>query len=102
LTEIEFIAAIIPSRIWSNVRKGDNRETIATNQHGEKLVMANKTKKAAKKRRRVEWSKAHLKELKAHSKAKTAVKKVAKAMKRTAGALRQKAHALGLALGHRR
>lgn len=102
MTEIEFIAAIIPSRIWSNVRKGDNRETIATNQHGEKLVMAKKTKKTAKKRRRVEWSKAHIKELKAHSKAKTAVKKVAKAMKRTAGALRQKAHALGLALGHRR
>jgi hypothetical protein len=99
LTKIEFIAAIIPNRIWSSVRKEDNRETIATNQHGEKLVMAKKT---AKKRRRVEWSKAHLKELKAHSKAKTAVKKVAKAMKRTAGALRQKAHALGLALGHRR
>jgi hypothetical protein len=96
------VIGLIPSRIWSSVRKGDNRKNIATNQHGEILVMANKAKKTAKRRRRVEWSKAHLKELKAHSKAKTAVKKVAKAMKRTAGALRQKAHALGLALGHRR
>ena len=64
--------------------------------------MAKKAKKAAKKRTRVTWSKAHERELKAHSRAKTPVTKISKAMKRTAGALRQKAYALGLPLGHRR
>ena len=64
--------------------------------------MAKTARKTAKRRRRVEWSKAHLRDLKAHSKAKTAVKKIAKVMKRTEGALRQKAYALGLRLGHRR
>lgn len=59
-------------------------------------------KKARKRKPRVEWSKAQLKELRAYSKAKIAVKKIAKAMKRTEGALRQKAYALGLRLGHRR
>jgi hypothetical protein len=58
--------------------------------------------KRAKPRKRVAWSKAHVRELRAHSRAKTPVAKVVKAMKRTAGALRQKAYALGLSLGHRR
>jgi hypothetical protein len=53
-------------------------------------------------RKRVAWSKAHLRELKGHSRAKTPVKKVAKAMKRSEGALRQKAFSLGLPLGHQR
>jgi hypothetical protein len=64
--------------------------------------MAKRPRKAAKRRRRVEWSKAHLRELRGHSKAKTAVKKIAKVMKRTEGALRQKAFSLGIPLGHRR
>ena len=64
--------------------------------------MTKRPRKTAKRKPRVEWSKAHLRELKAHSKAKTAVKKIAKVMKRTEGALRQKAFAIGLPLGHRR
>jgi hypothetical protein len=58
--------------------------------------------KKAARRKRVEWSKAQVKELKQHSRAKTPVRKMAKGMKRTEGALRQKAHALGLPLGHQR
>jgi hypothetical protein len=54
------------------------------------------------RRKRVAWSKAHLRELKGHSRAKTPVKKVARAMKRSEGALRQKAFSLGLPLGHQR
>ena len=56
----------------------------------------------ARRRKRVAWSKADLRELKQYSRAKTPVVKIAKAMKRTQGALRQKAFALGLPLGHRR
>jgi len=56
----------------------------------------------ARRRKRVAWSKADLRELKQYSRAKTPVVKIAKAMKRTQGALRQKAFALGLRLGHRR
>jgi hypothetical protein len=72
------------------------------NQHREKLAMAKKAKKTAKRKTRVDWTKEHLKELKAHSKAKTAVKKIARTMKRTEGAVRQKGFALGIPLGHRR
>lgn len=64
--------------------------------------MAKKTKKTAKKRVRILYTKADIKELRAHSKAKTPVAKVAKLMKRPGAALRQKALKLGLALGHRR
>jgi hypothetical protein len=63
---------------------------------------AKKTKKTVKRRKRVDWTAANVKELRAFSKAKTTVKKIAKAMKRTEGALRQKARALGIPLGHRR
>jgi len=61
-------------------------------------------KQAKRKTRgkRVEWTKAHERELKDHSRKKTPVKAVAKAMKRTEGALRQKAYAMGVSLGHRR
>ena len=60
--------------------------------------------KAAKKMRgkRVEWTKAHERELRDHSRKKTPVKTIARAMKRTQGALRQKAYAMNLPLGHRR
>jgi hypothetical protein len=68
----------------------------------ERLAMAKRSRKTAKRKSRVEWAKAHLRDLRAHSKAKTAVKKIAKVMKRTEGALRQKAFSLGLPLGHRR
>jgi hypothetical protein len=64
--------------------------------------MARRAAKATKRKPRVAWTKAHLKELKTHSKAKTAVKKIAKAMKRTEGAVRQKGFALGIPLGHQR
>ncbi|MGO9357502.1 MAG: hypothetical protein ACLP1D_07480 [Xanthobacteraceae bacterium] len=56
----------------------------------------------AKKRVRVAYSKADVKELKGHSRAKTPLKAIAKAMKRTEGSLRQKAMVLGIPLGHRR
>jgi hypothetical protein len=58
--------------------------------------------KRAKRGKRVEWTKAHERELRDHSRKKTAVKTIARAMKRTQGALRQKAYALSLPLGHRR
>ena len=59
-------------------------------------------KKTAKKRTRVEYTKADVRELRAHSKARTPVKKIAKSMKRSVGSLRQKAHNLDIGLGHRR
>lgn len=59
-------------------------------------------KTAAKKRIRVEYTKADVRELRAHSKARTPVRKIAKEMKRSEGSLRQKAVALGIGLGHRR
>jgi hypothetical protein len=65
--------------------------------------MAKKTaKKTKKKRKRVAYTKAEVRELRAHSKARTPVKKIAKAMKRPEGSLRQKALALGIGLGHQR
>jgi hypothetical protein len=65
--------------------------------------MAKKTaKKTAKKRTRIGYTKADVRELRSHSKARTPVKKLAKAMKRSEGSLRQKALALGIGLGHRR
>ena len=65
--------------------------------------MAKKTaKKRAKRRKRIAYTKAEVRELRAHSKARTSVKKIAKAMKRSEGSLRQKALALGIGLGHRR
>jgi hypothetical protein len=60
------------------------------------------TKKTAKKRTRILYTKAEVKELRAHSKARTPVKKIVKAMKRSEGSLRQKALTLGIGLGHRR
>jgi hypothetical protein len=59
-------------------------------------------KTTARKRTRVEYTKADLRELRAHSKARTPVRKIAKEMKRSEGSLRQKAVALGIGLGHRR
>lgn len=59
-------------------------------------------KMTAKKRIRVEYTKADVRELRAHSKARTPVRKIAKEMKRSEGSLRQKAVALGIGLGHRR
>ena len=59
-------------------------------------------KKTKKKRTRVAYTKADVRELRAHSKARTPVKKIAKAMKRSEGSLRQKALTLGLRLGYRR
>ena len=59
-------------------------------------------KKTAKKRTRIVYTKADVRELRAHSKARTPVKKIAKAMKRSEGSLRQKALSLGIGLGHRR
>ena len=59
-------------------------------------------KKTKKKRKRVAYTKAEVRELRAHSKARTPVKKIAKAMKRPEGLLRQKALALGIGLGHQR
>jgi len=59
-------------------------------------------KTTAKKRIRVEYTKADVRELRAHSKARTPVRKIAKEMKRSEGSLRQKAVALGIGLGHRR
>jgi hypothetical protein len=59
-------------------------------------------KSTAKKRIRVEYTKADVRELRAHSKARTPVWKIAKEMKRSEGSLRQKAGALGIGLGHRR
>lgn len=69
--------------------------------------MARKAPKKAgrtdsKKRTRVEYTKADVRELRAHSKARTPLKKIAKAMKRSEGSLRQKAYSLGVRLGHRR
>jgi hypothetical protein len=82
--------------------KGITERIAIPYRHEEKLTVAKKAKKTAKRRTRESWTKAHLRELKVHSKAKTAVKKVAKIMKRTEGVLRQKAYALGIRLGHRR
>jgi len=59
-------------------------------------------KTTAKKRIRVEYTKADVRELRAHSKARTPVRKITKEMKRSEGSLRQKAVALGIGLGHRR
>ena len=59
-------------------------------------------KKASKKRTRVEYTTADVRELRTHSKAKTPISKIAKAMKRSEGSLRQKALKLGIRLGHRR
>ena len=65
--------------------------------------MAKKTaKKRAKRRTRIAYTKAEVRELRAHSKARTPVKKIVKAMKRSEGSLRQKALSLGIGLGHRR
>lgn len=69
--------------------------------------MARKAPKKAgrtdsKKRTRVEYTKADVRELRSHSKARTPLKKIAKAMKRSEGSLRQKAYSLGVRLGHRR
>ena len=89
-------------RIWSRGQKADNKANIVPNQHEEKLAMASKSKKTAKRRTRETWTKGHLRELKTHSKSRTPVKKIAKAMKRTEGAVRQKGFALGIPLGHRR
>jgi hypothetical protein len=58
--------------------------------------------KKTARRRRIAWSKTHLRELKQHSRARTPVSRIAKVMKRTEGALRQKAFSLGIPLGHRR
>ena len=57
---------------------------------------------AKKKRTRIEYSKADVRELRDHSKARTPLKRIVKAMKRSEGSLRQKALALGIGLGHRR
>jgi hypothetical protein len=59
-------------------------------------------KTTTKKRIRVEYTKADVRELRAHSKGRTPVRKIAKEMKRSEGSLRQKAMALGIGLGHRR
>jgi hypothetical protein len=59
-------------------------------------------KKTKKKRTRVAYTKAEVRELRVHSKARTPVKKIVKAMKRTEASLRQKALQLGIGLGHRR
>ena len=59
-------------------------------------------KTTAKKRIRVDYTKADVRELRAHSKARAPVRKIAKEMKRSEGSLRQKAVALGIGLGHRR
>ena len=59
-------------------------------------------KTTTKKRIRVEYTKADVRELRVHSKARTPVRKIAKEMKRSEGSLRQKAVALGIGLGHRR
>jgi hypothetical protein len=48
-------------------------------------------KTTAKKRIRVEYTKADVRELRDHSKARTPVRKIAKEMKRSEGSLRQKA-----------
>jgi hypothetical protein len=48
-------------------------------------------KKTAKKRTRIVYTRAEVRELRAHSKARTPVKKIVKAMKRSEGSLRQKA-----------
>jgi hypothetical protein len=63
--------------------------------------MAKRAKKT-KRGKRVEWTKAHERELRDHSRKKTPVKTIARAMRRTPGALRQKAYAMGVSLGHRR
>jgi hypothetical protein len=53
------------------------------------IEMAKKAvKKATKKRTRVIYTKADVRELRAHSKARSRVKKIAKAMKRSEGSLR--------------
>lgn len=59
-------------------------------------------KTASKKRVRIEYTKADVRDLRAHSKARTPVKKIARSMKRSEGSLRQKAVSLGIGLGHRR
>jgi len=59
-------------------------------------------KQKKKKRTRVAYTRADVRELRIHSKARTPVKKIAKAMKRTEASLRQKALQLGIGLGHRR
>jgi hypothetical protein len=58
--------------------------------------------KTAKRRKRREWTKEHVRELRAHSRSKTPVAKISKLTKRTKGALRQKAQLMGLPLGHQR
>jgi hypothetical protein len=54
------------------------------------------------RRKRIAWTKEHIRDLKAHSKSKTPVAKIAKQMKRSEGAIRQKALALEISIGHRR
>jgi hypothetical protein len=54
------------------------------------------------RRKRVAWTKEHVRDLKGHSKSKTPVAKIAKLMKRSEGAIRQKALALDISIGHRR
>jgi hypothetical protein len=62
---------------------------------------ANKAaQKTARKRTRVVYTRADVRDLRSHSKARTPVKKIAKAMKRSEGSLRQKAQKLGIRLGH--
>jgi hypothetical protein len=69
----------------------------------EGIQMAKKAaKKTMKKRSRVAYTKADVRQLRVHSKARTPVKKIAKAMKRSEGSLRQKALQLGIGLGHQR
>jgi hypothetical protein len=56
----------------------------------------------AMSKKRMEWTKEHVRDLKVHSKSKTPVAKIAKVMKRSEGAIRQKAMVLGISVGHRR
>ena len=67
-----------------------------------KMATKKAVKTASKKRTRVEYTKADVRDLRSHSKARTPVNKIAMAMKRSQGSLRQKASNLGIRLGHRR
>jgi NADH:ubiquinone oxidoreductase subunit len=54
-----------------------------------------------KKRKRVAWSKEHVRSLKAMAKKKRPAGAIAKSLKRTEGATRQKAFSIGLSLDSR-
>ncbi|MGA8899668.1 hypothetical protein [Bradyrhizobium sp.] len=54
-----------------------------------------------KKRKRVAWSKEHVRALKAMAKKKRPAGAIAKSLKRTEGATRQKAFSMGLSLDSR-